>query len=109
MTQSDLGRLIGFDNTMVSRIELDERSPKADFLVAVARGLEIDPRYVFSKAGMEFTDDPMPVNDQLRAELLSAVDQMSDEDLQRMIEIAKALGKAERKAVPASGKKMARA
>lgn len=92
-----MGRAIGFDNTMVSRVELDERAPKADFVVALARGLDLDPRYVFAKAGIEFAGEPLEDGEGLRGELMSVFEQLGDDDRVALIEMAKALKRSESK------------
>lgn len=91
-----------WDQSVISRIESGEREPTADFAIAVAKTLQLEPNLVLAKAGL--ADEPLPVNEQSRAELMSVFDRLSDEDQVRLIEMAKGLEQAERK-LGGSGKR----
>ena len=100
LSQADLARAMNWNQGMLSRIESGKRSPTPAFLVALAAALKINTDVVLARAGLGRESEH--VNDARRQELLSEFDQLSDEDQERMLLVARAFKKAESKAPTAT-------
>jgi len=89
MTQNALAALMDVTQATISAIELGSYPPTHKFVYAVARVWELDASALLTKAGL--AAEPMPVNEQTRAELLAIFDRLDEEDQMRVIENAKSL------------------
>jgi len=92
---------MGFDQATVSAIELDTYPPTHKFVYAVAKAWDMDADVLLTKAGL--AAEPIPVNEQSRAELLAIFDRLDEADQLRLIEHAKALRTATQKLNRAHG------
>ena len=94
MTQAQLATELRIAQTTVSEVELGQ-APTLPFLYALAQAYELDENVLRAQAGL--TTEPMPANEQARAELLAIFDRLDDEDQVRVIEHAKAVRTATQK------------
>lgn len=88
LNQVELSRLMGFNQSHISKIERDEKTVTADYAIAFARAMNIDRGVALAKAGLD--DEPMSERSEELAELKSIFEQLSDEDQRMLIDTARA-------------------
>ncbi len=88
INQADFARMIGFDQSHVSKVERGHKTVTADYAIAFARAMNIDRGVALAKAGLD--DEPMDERSEELAELRSIFEQLSDEDQRMLIDTARA-------------------
>jgi transcriptional regulator with XRE-family HTH domain len=90
MTQAQLAKRAGISRTAVSNLLSHTRDPGPTICRAIARALDVPPEEVFRKAGLlpDKPEDPPGL-----LELIHAYSQASDEERERILEIARLLSR----------------
>lgn len=88
LNQVELSRLMGFNQSHISKVERGHKTVTADYAIAFARAMNIDRGVALAKAGLD--DEPMTERSEELAELKSIFEQLSDEDQRMLIDTARA-------------------
>jgi len=88
ISRADLSRATGLHKGSISNVLNGKRQPSSDFVLAVARALQLKPENLYRRAGL-LPPKPSPHHDPLIDDAIEAMARLSEDDKREIVEYAR--------------------